>query len=87
MTERHWTGFEELLDHEFVSPDFNVQRSTFGNGTVVTVSQGLLDQTLPDGTTIPGRGFRIRHADESVTEGCFKTTLEVGKRATPETNQ
>ena len=71
------TGFEELTDHEFLSADFNLQRSTFGNGTVVTVNQGLLDQQLPDGATVPGLGFRIRHADGSATNGQFKTTLEL----------
>ena len=71
------TGFEELAGHEFLSADFNLQRSTFGNGTVVTVNQGLLDQQLPDGTTVPGLGFRIRHADGSWTNGQFKTTLEL----------
>ncbi len=71
------TGFEELANHEFLSADFNLQRSTFGNGTVVTVNLGLLDQTPPDGTTVPGLGFRIRHADGSRTDGQFKITLEL----------
>ena len=59
---------------------FNLQISTFGNGTVVAANLGLLDQTLPDGTTIPGRAFRIRHADCSVTEGRFQTALEIRRR-------
>ena len=71
------TGFEELADHEFLSSDFNLQRSTFGNGTVVTVNLGLLDQKLPKGTTVLGQGFRIRHADGSWTDGQFTTTLEL----------
>ena len=66
-----------LADHEFLSSDFNQQRSTFGNGTVVTVNLGLLDQTSPERTTVPGLGFRIRHADGSWTDGQFKTTLEL----------
>ena len=30
-------GFEEMLKHEFVTPDGQIQRTTFANGTTVTV--------------------------------------------------
>lgn len=70
------TAFEELVDHQFLSDDLSVQQSRFSGGTEVTVNLGLVDQPIPNGTRIPGRGFRIRHADGSMTQGCFKTTLE-----------
>ena len=78
------TAFEELVDHRFLSDDLSVQQSQFAGGTQVTVNLGLMEQSIPDGTTISGRAFRIRHADKSVTEGCFKTTLEIGRRAAAE---
>jgi len=58
-------------------PDFNVQRSTFGNGTAVTVNLGLLGQELPDGQAIPGQSVYIRHANGSLTRGRFQATLEL----------
>jgi hypothetical protein len=71
------TGFEELAGHKYLSQDFTVQRSTFGNGTVVTVNLGLLDRKLPDGTLMPGYGFQIQHQDGRVTTGQFKTSLDI----------
>ena len=65
-----------MLSHEFLSKNFQVQRTRYANGSEVTVNLGLVEQPIPNGTRIPGRGFCIRHADGSMTEGCFKTTLE-----------
>ena len=53
-----------------------MQRTRYANGSEVTVNMGLVERSLSDGTTISGLGFRARHADGSMTEGCFKTTLE-----------
>ena len=76
------TAFEEMTDHQFLSDDLSVQQSRFADGTEVTVNLGLVKKSLPGGIVIPGRGFRIRYADKSTTDGCFKTTLQIEGRAT-----
>ena len=69
-------GDQQMLSHEFLSKDFQAQRTRYANGSEVTVNMGLVARSLSDGTTMPGLGFRIRRADGSRFEGCFKTTLE-----------
>jgi hypothetical protein len=71
------TGFEELLNHKFLSRDYNVQESTFGNGVIVTANLGLVDQKIPDGTILEGYSFRIKHSDGKVTKGQFRTILNL----------
>lgn len=71
------TAFEELVSHAYLSADMFVQRSVFGNGTVVTVNMALADQTLEDGQVVPGYGFIIDHADKRRTEGTFRFKMEL----------
>ncbi len=70
------TFFEELVDHEFLSPDFKVQRSRFSNGVRVTVNLGPVEQNLPNGISIPGYGYRILSADSKLKTGYFETILK-----------
>lgn len=54
------TGFEELLNHEFVTADRAVQKSTFGGGTEVWVNFGEQPWTLVRGKqsyVLPQYGF------------------------------
>jgi hypothetical protein len=71
------TGFQEMTYHEYLSPDFLVQRSRFANGVEVTVNMGLVERTLPDNTKLPKYGFRIKRADGRLTEGAFKISMEM----------
>ncbi|WP_298367354.1 DUF5696 domain-containing protein [uncultured Lutibacter sp.] len=71
------TAFEELLSHKYLSVDKMVQRSTFANGTIVTVNMGLVDQKLPNGKYISGYGFLINHSNGKTTEGSFKVVMDM----------
>jgi hypothetical protein len=45
-------GYAEMLDHRFLTPDRDVQQTTFANGVVVTVNFGTRPFALTDGTTL-----------------------------------
>ena len=65
------TAFEELVDHAYLSPDFLVQTSRFGDGTRVTVNMGPTPFEK-DELKMPPYGFRIVHPDGKVTAGRFQ---------------
>mgnify|MGYP005836372615 CR=1 FL=1 len=71
------TFYEELIDHEFLSADFQVQRSRFSNGVEVIANLGPVDQQIKDGSVIPGYGFKITDKEGKVKSGQFKLSLEV----------
>ncbi len=73
------TFFEEMVDHEFLSKDFKVQKSRFANGVEVVVNLGPVEQSLRDGTLIPGYGFRIKNKNGKVQTGRFSVSLEFSK--------
>jgi len=54
------TGKSEMLDHEILSADRLVQRSTFADGTVVTVNFGTTPFALPGGVSIDAGGVMVR---------------------------
>jgi hypothetical protein len=66
------TFFAELIDHEFLSPDFKLQRSRFSNGVEVTVNVGTVQHALPDGTPVGRYGFRIKGKDGKIRSGQFQ---------------
>ena len=74
------TFYAELVDHEYLSPDFKLQRSRFSNDVEVVVNLGPVKQSLPDGTPVPGYGFRVTRADGKVRSGQFSTTLTFSNR-------
>jgi hypothetical protein len=45
-------GYAEMTDHRFLTPDRNVQQTSFANGTTITVNFGSKPYRLPDGKTI-----------------------------------
>ena len=45
-------GYAEMLDHRFLTPDRDVQQTTFANGIVVTVNFGNRPFALAEGTTL-----------------------------------
>lgn len=56
---RRKTGYSEMTDHCDLTADRNVQRSTFADGTVVTVNFGSAPFRLEDGTDLPPGGMRF----------------------------
>lgn len=54
------TGFSEMLSHEWLTPDHEVQRTRFANGQEVVVNFGDAPRTLDDGRTVPPLGLLIR---------------------------
>lgn len=46
------TGYSEMTDHRALTPDRRVQRSTFADGTVVTVNFGDRPYALEDGAVL-----------------------------------
>ena len=65
------TAFEELVDHAYLSPDFLVQTSCFGDGTRVTVNMGPTPFKHDDIALSP-YGFQIVHPDGKETAGRFQ---------------
>jgi hypothetical protein len=52
-------GFSEMTDHRFLTPDRNVQQTSFANGTTVTVNFGSTAFQFADGTLLPPMGSRV----------------------------
>jgi hypothetical protein len=57
---RRAVGYSEMINHERLTPDGQVQRSSFAGGTSVTVNFAKESRPLPDGTSLPARSFLIR---------------------------
>ena len=53
-------GYSEMTNHRFLTPDRNVQQTTFANGVTVTVNFGSTSFQLPDGTTLTPMGYRVK---------------------------
>ncbi|UMB61729.1 hypothetical protein MHL31_05860 [Lutibacter sp. A80] len=69
------TFFEELTSHEYLSVDFNLQKTTFASNTEVIANLGPVKQTTPDGISIPAFGYRVKFKDGTIKKGQFKTSL------------
>jgi hypothetical protein len=78
------TFFSELIDHEFLSLDFKLQRSRFSNGVEVTVNLSPIEQALSNGTPVGRYGFRIIQADGQIVTGQFQD-LAITKEKTTST--
>lgn len=46
------TGYREMTDHRFLTPDRDVQQTRFAGGVTVTVNFGTKSYRLPDGTEV-----------------------------------
>jgi hypothetical protein len=51
-------GYSEMVDHRFLTPDKDVQQTTFGNGVVVTVNFGSTPFAAADGISVQPMGYR-----------------------------
>lgn len=69
------TFFEELTDHEYLSADFQVQRSRFSNGSEVIVNLGPVEQIIDNDTKIPAYGYKITNKNGEIKRGCFSLNL------------
>jgi len=69
--------YDELVSHEYLSPDFKVQSSKFENGTEVLVNLGSVSQTVKGNITIPGYGFKITRKDGSIKKGSYSIGLNM----------
>ena len=54
------TGYSEMIDHRALTPDRLVQRTTFADGTVVTVNFGPMPNRLANGTLLPPLSADVR---------------------------
>ncbi|MHC4173850.1 MAG: glycoside hydrolase [Planctomycetota bacterium] len=52
-------GYAEMTDHSFLTPDRDVQQTTFSNGTTITVNFGDNPYRLPDGKEVEPMGYHI----------------------------
>ena len=52
-------GYEEMVSHVFLTDDRSAQRTTFSDGTTVTVNFGDRPYTLSDGITVEPLGHRV----------------------------
>jgi hypothetical protein len=53
------TGYSEMTDHRCLTPDRNVQQTTFANGITITVNFGETPYRLPSGATLKAGGFQV----------------------------
>ncbi len=52
-------GYAEMTDHRFLTPDRNVQQTSFANGTTITVNFGSDLYRLPNGETLKSMGYHL----------------------------
>lgn len=50
-------GYQEMIDHRFLTPDRDVQETRFADGGSVIVNFGSSDYRLPDGRLVKGMDF------------------------------
>jgi hypothetical protein len=53
------TGYQEMVDHRFLTRDRSVQQTRFANGVVVSVNFGSEEYRFPDGRIIKAMGFVV----------------------------
>jgi len=52
-------GYQEMIDHRFLTSNRNVQQTRFANGITITVNFGNADYALPDGRVVKAMGFVV----------------------------
>lgn len=68
------TAHYQLTSHQYLSPDYAVQRSQFDDGTEVTVNFGITSYEYDDGKIAP-KGFILKLAGEEVKTGTFSRNI------------
>lgn len=67
-------AFDQLTNHQFLTPDFLVQRTNFSSGVEVTVNYGEFPYKLEDSSELHPHGYRIKDETHS-TMGSVETEL------------
>lgn len=57
------TGYAEMTDHRFLTPDRSVQQTAFANGVTVTVNFGEQPYALSNGKAVPPGGLAVQGVD------------------------
>ncbi|MCW2119021.1 hypothetical protein [Flavobacterium sp. 7A] len=70
------TFFAELVSHEYLSPDFNLQKSKFSSGTEVIANLGPVKQKTKEGLEIPAFGYQVKYKDGKVSKGSFQISYK-----------
>jgi len=52
-------GYAEMTDHRFLTPDRNVQQTSFANGTTITVNFGDKSYRLPNGKKVKPMSYYV----------------------------
>ncbi len=52
-------GYAEMTDHRFLTPDRDVQQTTFANGVTITVNFGDRPFPMPDGKEVEAMGYAV----------------------------
>jgi hypothetical protein len=60
-------AFDQMTNHQWLTPDFLVQRTGFSSGVEVTVNFGEFPYKLEDGSELPPHGYRIKDKTRSVS--------------------
>jgi hypothetical protein len=60
-------AFDRLVNHQFLTPDFLVQRTNFSSSVEVTVNYGEFPFKLEDGTELHPHGYRIKDETHSAS--------------------
>ena len=53
-------GYAEMTDHRFLTPDRDVQQTSFANGTTITVNFGKELYRLPNGEKLKPMGYHLK---------------------------
>jgi hypothetical protein len=53
-------AFDEMTNHQILTPDLLVQRTNFSSGVEVTVNYGEFPYKLEDGSELPPYGYRVK---------------------------
>ena len=52
-------GYAEMTDHRFLTPNRDVQQTSFANGVTITVNFGDTDFRLPSGAVVKPMGYHV----------------------------
>ncbi|HLH55077.1 MAG TPA: glycoside hydrolase, partial [Verrucomicrobiae bacterium] len=58
-------GYEEMIDHRFLTPNRDVQQTRFADGSGVVVNFSTEDFQLPDGRSVPPMSYLVTESKDS----------------------
>ncbi len=68
-------ALDQITNHEFLTPDYLVQRTTFSSGVIVAVNYGEFPFKLPDGTDLLAHAYYVN--DKSAGGRSFAGSVQV----------